>query len=332
MLISIILPVYNGEKFIVEAINSCLNQTHQNIELIIVNDCSTDGTAQIIEDFKDKDSRVKIIHNIENKKLPSSLNIGHAIAKGTLITWTSHDNFYEKNALKELQIPIKEGIADISFSNYHLIDADNNIKSQKKLPVIESLIFGNCIGACFLYTREVYERNSGYNEKFFLVEDYDFWLRAFFHSKFIHVDKFLYKYRIHENSLTNDISKDHVKNGLWKENCKKMFSEIFSKLLENSDRIATIFSSKLTYDYIDFNLLIQENPTIILLKEKLKNNPNMKKYRCINSLFLKMSIEIMINNQDKNKNIRKCYFILKNYFYCMDKNSFKTLIKYSFFK
>jgi len=99
-LISIVLPVYNGEKYLAVAIDSFLNQTHSNFELIIVNDCSKDSSLAIVERYAARDARIKIINNRENKKLPASLNIGHQLAKGEYITRTSDDNIAKANFLE----------------------------------------------------------------------------------------------------------------------------------------------------------------------------------------------------------------------------------------
>ena len=95
--------MYNGEQYLTQAIGSCLQQTYKNIELIIVNDCSTDATLSIAKSFADNDSRVKVITNEINKRLPASLNIGHNIAKGEFLTWTSDDNLYLKLKKKMFQ-------------------------------------------------------------------------------------------------------------------------------------------------------------------------------------------------------------------------------------
>ena len=330
--VSIILPVYNGEKFISDSVNSILNQTHTDWELIIVNDCSTDGTLGIISEFALIDSRILVINNDENKKLPASLNIGHKVANGMFLTWTSHDNIYEVNAIEELLKPIFAGEADIVYSDISLIDNDNNFKKEILLPEVETLIFGNCIGASFMYKREVYERNEGYNENLFLVEDYDFWIRAFKHSKFIHLKKSLYKYRTHENSLTSEIKFNKDKQNLWKKNCKTMYTSFFASYIDNYKAITDIFTSKLTKTHIDFSIVIKENKNFTLLKNKLKQNSNINKSTTIEKTFLKEMIRIMVDNQDKKNNFFKCMFIIKNYMFALDKNSFKTLLKYSFFK
>ena len=98
--VSIVLPTYNGEEYIRQSIDSIRNQTFEDWELIIVNDYSTDGTSLIIREYEKKDSRIIVIENSENKKLPASLNIGFRSATGKYFTWTSDDNRYLPNALQ----------------------------------------------------------------------------------------------------------------------------------------------------------------------------------------------------------------------------------------
>ena len=89
--VSIILPTYNGKKYIRDSIESIINQTYTNWELIIVNDCSTDDTQKIIEEYQQKDKRIIVINNEKNLKLPASLNRGFEEASGEYYTWTSDD-------------------------------------------------------------------------------------------------------------------------------------------------------------------------------------------------------------------------------------------------
>ena len=74
--ISIVLPTYNGEKYLKQSIESILGQTYTDWELIVVNDCSTDSTQEIIDFYRKKDTRIRTIFNYTNQKLPESLNIG----------------------------------------------------------------------------------------------------------------------------------------------------------------------------------------------------------------------------------------------------------------
>src|SRR5262245_61923913 len=92
--VSIVLPTYNGSRFLAESIQSCLDQTYPDFELIIVDDCSTDVTPAIIAEFSARDSRVHTVRHEKNKKLPGALNTGMALSRGRFLTWTSDDNLY----------------------------------------------------------------------------------------------------------------------------------------------------------------------------------------------------------------------------------------------
>src|SRR5688572_797829 len=206
VLASIVLPTFNGAKYLVQAIESCLNQTHTNFELIIVNDHSTDGTSAIINKYAESDSRIRIINNNVNYKLPGSLNIGFAEAKGEYLTWTSDDNYFAPHALETLIGELeKDKSADIVYSSYQFIDEhDKMLETFGGEP--ENLIFKCVIGACFLYRKQVHDQLQGFDETKFRMEDMDFWLRAATRFKFKFIDgRDLYFYRKHSNSLTHEI-------------------------------------------------------------------------------------------------------------------------------
>ena len=126
-MISIVLPVYNGERNLADSIVSCLEQTYRNFEIIIVNDCSTDRTLQIATEFALKDDRIKIVSNSTNRKLPASLNVGFKHSKGDFLTWTSDDNRYKPNALAEMLNQIMQNIADLVYADYDVVDIHKNI-------------------------------------------------------------------------------------------------------------------------------------------------------------------------------------------------------------
>lgn len=332
-LVSIILPVYNGEKYLAISIESCLNQTYQNIELIIVNDCSTDASLAISYYYAALDNRIRVINNEKNRKLPASLNIGHNAAKGDFITWTSHDNFYERNALDILYNTISEKQADIVYSDFFLIDDLGNRVRKVEFIGIENIIFGNFVGCCFLYKKEVFLRNNGYNENFFLVEDYDFWLRAVLHSRYVQVKIALYNYRKHGESLTNLIATNDSKKETWKENINKMYTDFCKTVVFPADsKISELLCKSIDYQKIDFEWLVINDIEIQNFKKVLKQNQNFSDEKLIEKLFLEKTIEIMIKDTIYKNNFLKSMFILKKYTWFLDKNAFKTLVKYSFFK
>lgn len=101
-MVSVIMPVYNGEKYLKQSIESVIQQTYKDWELIIVNDCSTDNSRNIMQSYADTDSRIRIVDNGSNLKLPRSLNAGFRESRGKYLTWTSDDNMYRSDALEEL--------------------------------------------------------------------------------------------------------------------------------------------------------------------------------------------------------------------------------------
>ena len=207
-MISVILPVFNGEKYLQQSIRSILEQTYENWELIIVNDCSTDNTEEIAQRYAKIDKRIRVINNLENKKLPASLNIGFSNAKGQYFTWTSDDNAYAKDAFEKLRKNLIDNNVDFVFSDYQVIDEEDYILYNQVTGPVEELPYYNNVGACFLYKKEIQEHLKGYNVNKFLVEDYDFWLRVYWKYKMLHISESLYFYRIHAKSLTSERKKE----------------------------------------------------------------------------------------------------------------------------
>ncbi len=203
-LVSIVLPTYNGSNYIEQSINSCINQTYHNWELIIVDDCSTDNTAIIIEEYIKKDSRIKTIKHKTNLKLPTALNTGFAEAGGDYLTWTSDDNLFLPNAIKKMvSFLIEKPQFDIVYCDYSFIDDAGKIIHDEKVMPPEFLAIGNCIRCCFLYRSKVMHEIGGYSSDLYLSEDYDYWLRASINHRFARLNMTLYLYRKHAESLTS---------------------------------------------------------------------------------------------------------------------------------
>lgn len=205
--ISIVMPVYNGEKYLRESIDSILGQTCQNWELILVNDCSTDHSPEIMREYEKKDSRIRVIHNAENQKLPRSLNIGFASAKGMYFTWTSDDNRYKPEALEQMKHVLEsESAVGLVYADMDHID-ENGKKTGEVSIEAEYLYYNDCVGACFLYRADVAKRVGDYRPEWFLVEDYEYWLRIAMESQIKHLPVNLYEYRQHGESLTETKSR-----------------------------------------------------------------------------------------------------------------------------
>lgn len=202
--ISIVLPTYNGSQYIRESIDSILVQSFSDWELIIVDDCSTDSTPDIIEEYVKKDNRIKMFHNETNLKLPASLNVGFEKAQGKYLTWTSDDNVYLSNAIDSMKRYLDENDeVPMVVANMDMIDASGDFIRKGPSYSKDRMICTNCVGACFMYRRQVLKDIGYYDTNMFLVEDYDYWLRIlFYYGDIGYVNKNLMRYRVHETSLT----------------------------------------------------------------------------------------------------------------------------------
>lgn len=202
--VSIVLPTYNGEKYIRESIDSIINQSFADWELIIVNDCSADRTFQIVHEYEKQDKRIKVIDNMKNEKLPESLNIGFRNAVGKYLTWTSDDNVYLPCAIEKMAYYLDGHPEDYMVcAAMNWIDADGKFLRKHLAYSNKKMMINDCVGACFLYRKSVLHDVGEYNSDMFLVEDYEYWLRILFRYKNIaYMDEILYLYRSHGASLT----------------------------------------------------------------------------------------------------------------------------------
>lgn len=323
VLVSIILPVYNGEKYLSQSIESCLNQTHRNIELIIVNDCSTDNTLSIIETYKKQDSRIRIINNIENKKLPVSLNIGHKLAKGNFLTWTSDDNIYLPSAIEVMVYNLIDQKVDFVYANFIQINSSGEKLRYFELDKPEEILWKNIVGACFMYSQKLFQENIGYDKTLFMIEDYDFWLRAFMKFKFFHIKTFLYKYRIHNSSLTKQISKvDSQKKIRFDENRAIMYKKNFNHY-NFPDSLQNLIIDYQTNNKVDsFNII--------------KNLDEIREFYMINFpestfnrhwYYLKDKYIKGVRSSNHTQNLNSFYHLIRYFNSVMTKNDYKTAFK-----
>ncbi|MCI9663882.1 MAG: glycosyltransferase family 2 protein [Lachnospiraceae bacterium] len=120
-LISVIIPVYNVEKYLEKCLDTVLSQTYTNIEVILVNDGSSDGSGAIIDSYACKDERVRVIHLPENKGVSYARNRGIDILKGEYTIFVDADDYVEPDFLEKLYVNLKENQADISICGVDLV-------------------------------------------------------------------------------------------------------------------------------------------------------------------------------------------------------------------
>ncbi len=203
--VSVIIPVYNGEKYIRQAIDSALKQTYDSFEVIVINDGSTDNTENICLEFDGITYLVK-----PNGGTASALNCGIRNAKGRWIKWLSADDVMYSDCLQMLMESVQDENT-IYYTNYHIIDADSNIIGQFVEPIRENTddlwnyFFGN--GSSSIIHKKVFEKCGLFDESLPHSEDYEFWLRStqVYNVKMCLVPKFTIQYRRHSEQLTNRV-------------------------------------------------------------------------------------------------------------------------------
>lgn len=213
-LVSIVLPTYNGSRYLEQSIRSCIDQTLTDWELIVVDDCSTDATPDVIRRFVAADPRIRSLRHETNKRLPGGLNTGFAQARGRYFTWTSDDNLFRPTALAELVAHL-EARPDVGlvYSAMSVIDEDG--AEIDRLPAFEPrlLAYTNVVGACFMYRREVARAVGPYADHAFCAEDWDYWLRISERFKLDPLTRDLYLYRVHQGSLSQS-KRDRVERAI----------------------------------------------------------------------------------------------------------------------
>jgi glycosyltransferase involved in cell wall biosynthesis len=203
--VSVVLPTYNQKRYLRQALDSVLSQTYRDFELIVVDDGSTDGTANLLEEYLRCGCEIKVIRQ-ENMGLPRALNVGFAHAQGEYLTWTSSDNIMLPDMLavliKSLQQDRSVGLV---YADFYLIDQDGNelglFRTAEYDPCL--LLHINLVHCCFLYRRECMERVGGYDPEFEYGEDWEYWIRISQYFRMRHVPQALYCYRFHYDSMTS---------------------------------------------------------------------------------------------------------------------------------
>lgn len=272
-LVSIIIPVYNGELFIREAINSCLNQTYDNIEIVIVNDGSTDQTDKIVQ--REYINKVRYFKK-KNGGVASALNLAIKQAKGKYISWLSHDDVYLPNKITD-QIDFLNNISEaardstILYTNYSVINSKGNLISEtsniqryhiKKLedpyfPLLHGLIHG----CTLLIPRRCFDDKFQFNEELRYTQDYDLWFSMFPKYKINFLESISVLSRSHEGQGTKNVTPKAEKeyDELW----IKMLSSISPeqmKFMEGSERKFYNKMLEIAYDakYLGAVLFIED--------------------------------------------------------------------------
>lgn len=208
--VSIIIPVYNGSNYLKKAIESAINQTYKNIEILIINDGSTDNgkTEKIAKSYGNKIKYYKK----NNGGVASALNYGIKKSTGDYISWLSHDDLYESNKIEEEMDLIEkmENKNSIIFSDYEYIDENDKILeniniSEKIVSVDKYFVFYKRLisGISLLIPKSKLIECGLFDTEKKYTQDYDMWYRLIQTTDFYYLNKNLVKVRLHSQQSSN---------------------------------------------------------------------------------------------------------------------------------
>ncbi len=237
--ITILLPVYNGNKWIEKSIRSALGQSFNDFELLVINDCSTDNTEQIVSSLVPQDQRIIYLKNGKNLGLAETLNIGLGLAKGEYIArLDADDEWIDMDKLKK-QVSLLDKHSDYLLvgTGAIVVDEDGEEITRYLLPKTDSeirrkILRMNCfIHTSVLFRTKIVKEIGGYlHEK--ILEDHDLWLRLGRVGKFANLPEYSVKYLFHTKGVNsqNKILRLRQNMRLAKEN-KAFYPNYMSALL-----------------------------------------------------------------------------------------------------
>ena len=202
--VSVIMPAYNAEKYIEEAIKSVLNQTMSDLELIIIDDCSKDHTMKIIGKIAQDDSRICVKKNEINSGVAKTRNLGLTLSKGKYVAFIDSDDIWHNDKLEKQLVLAEQSQADIIYSTYSLIN-EQGTKMYNEFVVPAKVDFGqmlkcNFIGCSTVMMKREVTENYKFDTSFF-HEDYVLWLQLLKEGyKAVGVVESLVDYRVIQTS------------------------------------------------------------------------------------------------------------------------------------
>ncbi len=263
--VSVIMPIFNVESFVREAVESILNQTFKDFEFIIINDGSTDKSLNIVKEYEEKDKRIVFINNEKNLGIIRSLNLGLKIARGKYIARMDGDDVSDFERI-EIQYNFLEKNEDIFLLG---TGAKNIDEKGKTISVFNPIVSGKKIKErllkrnCFCHPSIMF-RNKGsvfYREKMHYTEDYDLYLRLLLENKKLKNLPFrLLKYRIRKESISKNNS---GKQALFAEKVRNFYEQ-------------SLFLGRDEYDNFDPKEILKMDTTLIndknFLEAEIKSN------------------------------------------------------------
>lgn len=298
--VSIIVPTYNAEKYIGKCLEAILNQTYKNIEIIVVNDSSTDNSRKVVEAYQEQFDNISLFNIDKNKGVSNARNIGINMAKGEYIMFCDSDDWYEENAVEILLNEAKNSSADFVMANHYLTkDNNNKIKvnnsryfKEKNITKEEIIAYMTLSSSVKLMKKSLFiDNNITYPidikrcEEFTVIP-----VVAYLAKNPIVIDDILYNYYQRSNSASNSKTID-----------TEFFRVTFERFIEKIDKEK--YKNEVEFRAIN-HLLYGE--LLVMLKAGASNKEMRNKI----NLFNKEYKGFLRNKYLKNYNRGKLIFII----------------------
>lgn len=335
-MISIIMPVYNKYNYLMKSINSIINQTYKDFELIIVDDGSSDGSEKLCDEFAQKDQRIKVIH-LKNAGVSNARNVGLDNAKGKYLQFIDSDDYVDEDMLEKLYDKATQYDVDIVISGITKVNHDYEVLNEtlpqltgvkSKNEMLENFaseqrstgIYG-CVSNKFIKRDIVEKFKLRFDTKIKLAEDLDFYLKLYEHISSIYFYDTSFYYYI-QNAANSSTSEDFKHDYLTQINISLRQKDLLSKnnmLNENNlktiNLVITNFTLCYIYDefsssysrYIEILNHIYDNQKI---QNSLTKNDQTKFNKIIISLLSKNTsclLYILLQNRNMIRSLYKWF-------------------------
>lgn len=220
-LVSVVMSVYNGQKYLSEAIESILNQTYTNFEFIIIDDGSTDNSLEIVQKYAKEDDRIRVIVNEKNIGLAKSLNKGIALARGEYIARMDADDVSLPERF-EKQVSFFKSNSNVGLLGTNIkvfSQVDHRLHTHRSYPLddldIRWFMFFSppfCHPTVMFRHSLVHKVEFFYSDHFLTAQDYELWSRLLLHTSSSNLKEALLIYRIHDNQTTESKRKSQLEN------------------------------------------------------------------------------------------------------------------------
>lgn len=314
--VSVIIPVYNTENFLRKCLDSVCNQTLQDIEIICINDCSTDGSLEILREYAGKDNRIKLIELFENGGAAKARNIGIDIAHGEYIGFVDSDDFVDLDFYEKLYNKAVETNSDVVKSNliFENFPNENNENIYHNIAEVRAnKLRLNHIPTLIIKKETITQNKITFPEDLACLEDSVFEIQIAYYSNKIEIEEGTnYRYRFNNSSLNNSQTYTEEKNNSLINsliyiikflNTINISKDLYKEIIQHRyDSIVGFYISKYNYNISDLNAFKSKLKIVESLIKHPISTPQLSK------LNLLEKIAFVNSTVQKNVSIPKRIF------------------------